>query len=93
MIPFVEKAWFVWWTVAIVFTTRWFHVIARYSKAENFDAFMSEEDAQIAAAHVRKMQAVSLTKTKRTFEKPSPTYGIVYDLRSGDLIAAGPRKE
>ncbi|HZW92403.1 MAG TPA: hypothetical protein VFF64_05470 [Candidatus Eremiobacteraceae bacterium] len=89
MIPFVEKTWFVWWIVAIVFTTRWFHVLARYSKVGDFDAFTSEEEAQIPGAHVRKMQAVSLTETKRTFGKLSPIYGIVYDLRSGKLIAAG----
>jgi len=35
-------------------------------------ALTSEEEAQIAGAHVRKMQAVSLTETKRTFRKLSP---------------------
>ena len=46
MIPLVEKTWFDWWIVAIVFTTRWFHVLARYNKVGDFDAFTSEEKAQ-----------------------------------------------
>jgi hypothetical protein len=74
----------------MVFTARWFHVLARYSKVGDFDAFKSEEEAQISGAHV---QAVSLAATKRTFGNLSPIYGTVCDLRSGKLIAAGPREK
>jgi hypothetical protein len=47
MIPFIEKIWFLWWMVAIVFILRWFCLFS--SKAdEDRDATASAEEKAAA---------------------------------------------
>jgi hypothetical protein len=62
VIPFIEKTWFVWWTVAVVVILRWVHVMSSGEEASDLDPLVSEEElAYIRSWQIlRKAQSISL---------------------------------
>lgn len=44
MIPFFEKTWFFWWTIAVVVILRWLHVISCSASQETSEARAAVEE-------------------------------------------------
>ncbi len=67
MILFVEKTWFLWWIVSIVFAVRWFHVVAMRSKMESpesQDSAIEEKSDYSVWKLLRHAQSISLSEAK-----------------------------
>lgn len=62
MIPFIEKTWFLWWTLAVVVILRWFHLMSTCDKASDLDRLSSEEEVAYVRSWrlLRKAQSISL---------------------------------
>ncbi len=73
VILFIEKTWFLWWTLVIIVTARWFHVLSVDAKIKASHALVSEkeleqeeEKAYVVSWQILKhAQVISLSGTKR----------------------------
>jgi hypothetical protein len=69
VILFVEKTWFLWWMLGIVFVVRWFHLVAvtaRMARPGALALDKEEEEAYIRTWRVlRKAQVISSFDAER----------------------------
>jgi hypothetical protein len=50
VIPFLEKTWFFWWTVATLAILRWLHVISCHTEQEGLELPGPDEQASSDSA-------------------------------------------
>jgi hypothetical protein len=66
VILFIEKTWFLWWTLATILALRWFH-LSISTKMEAPDAVSEEKEQEafiLSWQLLHKTQAISLFETR-----------------------------